>query len=429
MAHNRPVTTIITITGTEPPNLHGHAMTDNFQDPDFLRAHIDHTMRFYHPRAIDPSGGFFHFFTDDGTVYDRTTRHLVSSTRFVFNYAMAWRHTGNPAYREAMLHGLAFLRDAHRDAGTGGYAWQLSWDGHRRTVTDGDNHCYGLAFVLLAYAQALAAGVEPARAWLAETWDLMEQRFWEPDHGLYADQASCDWRTLLPYRGQNANMHACEALLAAFEASGERRYLLRAEQLAHHVTVRQAGLAGGRIWEHYDAAWQVDWDYNRDDKSNIFRPWGYQPGHFTEWSKLLLILERHGAQLAGPADWLLPRAAALFDDALAHAWDRQHGGMAYGFAPDNSICDGDKYFWVQAESLAAAALLAVRTGAPRYWRWYDSLWAYSWQHLVDHRHGAWYRLLSADNRKYSDQKSPAGKTDYHTMGACYEVLRALGEAP
>jgi len=33
--------------------------------------------------------------------------------------------------------------------------------------------------------------------------------------------------------------------------------------------------------------------------------------------------------------------------------------------------------------------------------------------------------LTRDNRKYSDEKSPAGKTDYHTMGACYEVLNAL----
>ncbi len=28
----------------------------------------------------------------------------------------------------------------------------------------------------------------------------------------------------------------------------------------------------------------------------------------------------------------------------------------------------------------------------------------------------------------SDEKSPAGKTDYHTMGACYEVLNVLRPA-
>ena len=218
-------------------------------------------------------------------------------------------------------------------------------------------------------------------------------------------------------------MHACEAMLAAFEATGETRFLDRAETLALAITQRQAALAGGLIWEHYRADWSPDWDYNRDDRTNIFRPWGFQPGHLAEWAKLLLILERHR-----PADWLLPRARELFDAAMATAWDGKHGGLHYGFAPDGSICDADKYFWVQAESLAAAALLALRTAgddASRYWGDYDRLWDYAWRHFVDHEHGAWYRILGSDNRKLSDEKSPAGKTDYHTMGACHEVLDAL----
>lgn len=48
--------------------------------------------------------------------------------------------------------------------------------------------------------------------------------------------------------------------------------------------------------------------------------------------------------------------------------------------------------------------------------------------MIDHRYGAWFRILSRDNRKYDNMKSPLGKTDYHTMGACYEVLRTLPDA-
>jgi hypothetical protein len=65
------------------------------------------------------------------------------------------------------------------------------------------------------------------------------------------------------------------------------------------------------------------------------------------------------------------------------------------------------------------------TGEARYWTWYDKIWGYSWEHFVDHQHGAWYRILGADNSKLTDEKSPAGKVDYHTMGACYEVLNVL----
>src|SRR5579859_2302291 len=394
----------------------------DFRSRAFLLDHIRHTMAFYHPRAIDPRGGFFHFFRDDGSIYDTNTRHLVSSTRFVFNYAMAYRQFGDPAYLQATQHGLAYLRERHRNASTGGYAWLL--DGNR--IVDATNHCYGLAFVLLAYAHASMAGVAPARAWIGETFDLMERKFWSPASGLYADEAAADWSSADSYRGQNANMHACEALLAAFDATGQTRYLERAATVARNITVRQAALAGGLVWEHYHADWSVDWEYNKNDKTNIFRPWGYQPGHLTEWAKLLLILERHADRLTRP-DWLAARAIALFDIAMKSAWDNEHGGIVYGFAPDGGVCDGDKYFWVQAESLAAAALLAKRTGEEKYWQWYERIWGYSWTHFVDHDHGAWYRILTHDNRKYSDEKSPAGKTDYHTMGACYEALNAVGD--
>jgi mannose/cellobiose epimerase-like protein (N-acyl-D-glucosamine 2-epimerase family) len=395
----------------------------DFRSPAFLRRHVLDTMAFYEGRCIDASGGMFHFFRDDGSVYDRGTRHLVSSTRFVFTQAMAWRTFRQPQWLASTRHALAFLRDAHRDPATGGYAWQLRWSEGRREVIDATNHCYGLAFVLLAQAHALMAGIDEARAQIDETFTLMEAHFWEPANGLYADEATPTWQ-LDAYRGQNANMHACEAMLAAFEATGQARFLDRAQTLARSVTQRLASMAHGLIWEHYRrdqrGSWSPDWDYNRNDKSNLFRPWGFQPGHLTEWAKLLLILERHR-----PAPWLLPRAQELFAAAVSRAWDPAYGGLFYGFAPDETICDDGKYHWVQAESLAAAALLAVRTGDAMYWHWYDRLWTYCWAHFVDHERGAWYRVLARDNGKLTDEKSPAGKVDYHDMGACYEVLAAL----
>jgi len=392
--------------------------------PEALWAHMRHTLAFYAPRVKDETGGCFQFFKDDGTVYDRRTRHLVSSTRFVFNHALARRWFGGSI--DDVAHALAFVNQAHAQP-QGGYSWVLDWHDGRATVIDGTNHCYGLAFVLLANAHAAESGVPGAREGIAATFELMEQRFWEPAHGLYADEATPDWQ-VGSYRGQNANMHACEAMLAAHAATFDPRYIDRALTLATSIAQRQATLAGGLVWEHYKPDWTPDWDYNRDDKTNIFRPWGFQTGHLTEWAKLLLMLER---RLGGAAPtWLLPTARHFFDTAMQRGWDATHGGLVYGFAPDGEVCDGDKYFWVQAESLAAAAWLAVRTGDDTYWSWYNRLWAYAWQHFVDHEHGAWYRILAPDNRKLTDEKSPAGKTDYHTMGACQDVLAALGvQAP
>ena len=110
---------------------------------------------------------------------------------------------------------------------------------------------------------------------------------------------------------------------------------------------------------------------------------------------------------------------------MQHGWDQENGGLLYGYDLDGALYDGDKYFWVQAESIAAAALLAARSGEPPYRDWFERLWQYSFTHFVDHQYGAWYRILSPQNRRYDERKSYANKTDYHTFGACLEAMKVV----
>jgi mannose/cellobiose epimerase-like protein (N-acyl-D-glucosamine 2-epimerase family) len=251
-------------------------------------------------------------------------------------HELDYRRFKDPADLERPPHALAFLRNAHRSPDTGGDAWVLEWGRGPKRLADATNRCYGPAFVVLAYSHALMAGPSVARDWLDETCALMEQRFWEPQHGLYADEATAGWQ-VGSYRGRNANMHACKAMLATHDATGEARYLHRTETLAHNITVRQGALYGDLIRGHDNSDWSVAPDYNRDDKTDIFRPWDHQPDHLTEWAKFLLILERYARHPQGRSDWLLPRAHELFDAALSKAWDHQHGGIHYGFGPAESI--------------------------------------------------------------------------------------------
>lgn len=391
-------------------------MTPDFRSATFLKQHAQSILDFYLPQCVDESGGFYHHFLDDGTVYEREIRHLVSSARFVFNFALASQHFERDTYLNLTRHGLQFIETVHHNPQSDGFAWLL--EGGK--PSDDTNHCYGFAFLLLAYATALKAGIVKARAGVDQIFGLMEQYFWDNDFGLYRDEMSGDWQTLSPYRGQNANMHSCEALLAAYEATGEAIFLQRAYTVAKNITIRQAGLANGRIWEHYTPNWQIDWEYNKDNPRHRFRPWGFQPGHQTEWAKLLLILERHR-----PEAWLLPRAIELFNWTTAHSWDADNGGFYYSLHPDGWASDPDKYCWVQNEALATAALLAIGTQDATYWQWYDKIWAYCWDHFVDHDYSGWFRILTRDNKKYSNKKSPAGKVDYHAFGACIEVINAI----
>ncbi len=388
----------------------------NFYDRDFLNQHCQSILAFYDPRVDDPSGGFFHNYYDNGDVFDPGFRQLVSSTRLVVNYALAGLHFDLEEYRIRARRGLDYVEQVHWREEDGLYAWTLR-DHEPEDLTQ---QAYGYAFVLLAYSACLKAGVIKSAEPLYRTYDLLEQRFWQAEYGLYADELSADG-VLSDYRGQNSNMHLCEAMIAAYEASQDIRFLDRAKTLANNIAFRQADLTDGLIWEHYTTDFNIDWDYNKDDPKNLYRPWGFQPGHQTEWTKLLLMLHRHD-----PQPRYIERAKSLFDRAWQSSWDAEHGGLVYGFDPQGKWCDDDKYFWVQAESFAAAALLLQATGDEHYRDCFQQLWQYSWDHFVDHDYGAWFRLLYRNNRKVSNEKSAAGaKCDYHTLCACLEVLRVI----
>ncbi|MDO6713007.1 AGE family epimerase/isomerase [Aliiglaciecola sp. 2_MG-2023] len=389
----------------------------DFSQSSFLRQHIRSILDFYEPNVEDPHGGFYQNFLDDGKVYDHQTRHLVSSARFVFNYARAFLEFNDPKYLKRVNSGIEFIRNAHFNPQFKSYGWLLNVEQGKVETKDDNNHCYGFAFVMLAYSWAIKVGHSKAEEYLEETWSTMERVFWDADNLLYKDEFDGTLSKDSGYRGQNANMHTCEALIAAYHATSKQKFLDRAMILADSIVNRQAALTNGFIWEHFHRDWTVDLEYNQDDPKNLFRPWGFQPGHQTEWAKLLLMLY----QLTNKP-WLLERAQQLFTRTLAISWDEKNKGIAYGFDLQNKICDGEKYFWVQAESFAAAAYLYAHTKKQEYLHWYQKIWQYSWEHMVDHKYGAWFRILSNDNQKLENTKSPIGKTDYHTMGACYDVL-------
>ena len=257
----------------------------NFESSDFLEEHIQSTLAFYAPRAFAPDGGFYGCFLDNGDCYDPSVRQLVASCRYVFNYATSYRLNNDPQDLAWAEWGLDYLETAHKQD-NGSYAWQIE-DGK---VTDSRVMAYGHAFVLLAAASCLLAGIERAADTVNNVFDFMEQYFWDADGGAYYDERNASLDILSPYRGQNANMHMCEALLAAWQATSDVRFLDRAEQLAERFAFDLASQSEGRIWEHYDAAWNVDMNYNIDKPNDRYKPWGFQPGHQTEWAKLLLIL-------------------------------------------------------------------------------------------------------------------------------------------
>ena len=224
----------------------------NFRSRDFLLQQIEHSMRFFNPeKCMDPDGGYFHLYAEDGSVYDKDTRVLVTEARFIFSYSVAFEHLHKQEYLTAVKHGVKFLSTGPlRNKDNCAYHWVLK-DGK---PTNSKIYTYGLAQTLLAYSKAVGVGVVEAKPYLEETWDLLETHMWDAKYCLYAEEADSNW-VVDPYRSESGNLHTCEALIAAYEATKENRYLDRAVLLADNICNRQAGLTKGLVWEHFKQDW------------------------------------------------------------------------------------------------------------------------------------------------------------------------------
>ena len=401
-------------------------------DPDSFRGRLLATLRLQFPDALDPAGGFRLLGPESGEPYTADRRHLVATCRSVANFAVGAIADGPDWCVEAAEHGIAFLESAHRaDGREEGYHLVVAPDG---SPVDRTRSAYGHAFVLLAYARAAAAEVHGVAAGLDATADLLRERFHDGTGCLRSD-CGPDWTEAEPYRGQNASMHACEAYLAAYEATDDRSHLRRAERIAERITVDLAAETDGLLWEHYDADWAHDFAYNADEPRHQFRPPGYQPGHHVEWAKLCALLDRYDAaapaddeSVPGSGDWY-DRAVALFDAAVDLGWSE--GGFAYTAEADGSPIVGDRYGWALAEAIGAAAALAERATErgdeaavgrfrERHERFVDHVDAYRGPA------GLWYekRPPAGGEGDPVPPEPPGVEPDYHPASAWLESWRS-----
>jgi mannose/cellobiose epimerase-like protein (N-acyl-D-glucosamine 2-epimerase family) len=199
--------------------------------------------------------------------------------------------------------------------------------------------------------------------------------------------------------------------MAAFEATGERSYLDKAESIADLILRRRAAAADWRVPEHYREDWSVDADYRGPD---VFRPYGYTPGHALEWARLALQLWALGGR---KLEWLPDAARRLFAQAVAQGWDPKRGGLYYTLEYDGAPRVRDRLWWPVCEGIGAAHFLGSLDGDDFHEGWYRRFWDFAARRLIDRRVGGWHAQLN-------DELAPieryfAGKPDiYHALQAC-----------
>lgn len=345
----------------------------------------------------------------EGAPSATTRQELHATTRLIHIYAIASRLGFNGA-NEMVRHGLAYLNSHHLDSENGGYFWAIDAE----EIADDRKLAYGHVFVMLAAASAKLAGFVEADALFDRICETLEQRFWDDQSGLFVDEWNRDWSELSPYRGMNANMHGVEALLAAFEATGDTVFLSRAGRILEFFIGKNAAANGWRIPEHYRSDWTINRNFQGDP---MFQPAGTTPGHSFEMARLLL----HHWDLSGrPKSNAVERARKLVDQALSDAWLNE-GGLAYTLNYDGTVKNAIQLWWPITEAISALSSLIKLTRDPEYEVWYRRLWCFADTKLIDHEFGGWLPEVASLNK--SKQAMFLGKPDiYHSFQACFLPL-------
>jgi len=355
---------------------------------------------------------------DSGRLADGTTADTIVTARMTHTYALAALQ-GVPGAAPLVAHGVAALSGPLRDGAYDGWVAEAG-------ARDGRKQAYVHAFVALAASSAVVAGAAGAIALLDAAVAVIERHFWSEDEGVMRESFAADWSDEEAYCGANSNMHSLEMCMGLADVRGEPVWRARGLRIAERFVHDHARANRYRLPEHFDRDWRLLRDYHHDQPDHDLRPYGLTPGHFAEWSHLLLKLE--AALLANgetAPSWLLEDAIGLFDAAFAAGWAADEApGLVYTIDWDDKPLVTNRVHWAQAEAVTAAAALLRRTGRATYEDRYRRLWDYVDLVLVDHRGGSWHNEVDAGGRPST--RIYAGKPDlYHAYQATLSPLLPL----
>jgi mannose-6-phosphate isomerase len=360
---------------------------------------IEHALPLWSGEGWDrTNGGFIEKLDIEGKADRAALRRVRVQARQIYCFAKAAQIGWYPKGKEIALKGLDYLLSkAKSPDGRPGFVHMLAPDG---STVNFLRDAYDHAFIMLALATAYQLNNDAQiKSELEALLAFLDTDLRSP-HGGFIEGIP----TTLPRR-QNPQMHLFEAMIAAFDATGDLVYQSRAGELF-----------GLFIANLYDPRRQILTEYFEDDWSKI-EPVCVEPGHQAEWVWLLKGFERiTNCPTARHRAGLLASALRYREDATGCLLDE---GSAEGritkftrrLWPQTEIA---KAFLAQVEAGEQTAAIEARNALVRLYRYYL-------RHPVK---GGWYDQFDRDNRSLVD--SIPASSFYHILCAIAEAERVLG---
>lgn len=349
-------------------------------------------------------GGVHEALHHDGTPANLGYKRLRVLARqlYCFSHAtmLGWKCNGGSVLHHCFntLTGTGWHPD-------GGWIHLYNPDG---SVQDGQRDLYDQFFVLMALAWLWRAKKWPeAREWANRTIDFIDSQLADAKHGGYFESTHCPG-----YRRANPHMHALEAMLAWYDATGEAEFLARADTIVDLFRTRFFDKETWSVTEYFSLDWQVEPE----------RQARVEPGHHYEWIWLLLRY----SELSGDQR-VRDHCRKLYATSHAFGHIRNTDAVCDSMAPDGSDLSRSARLWPQTEALKAG-LRARTDGLPGdetlFIRMLDVIFN---RYLNAPVAGGWYDRLDDKGRVVSTNMPTS--TFYHLFCGFVEYLDFAGALP
>lgn len=380
----------------------------------------DNVLPFWLEHSLDHQhGGYFNCLDRDGSVYD-TTKHIWLQGREVWMFSKLHNATeaSNTARRGQLLAaaelGARFLRQHARRRDDGRVFFALTADGRPMQL---QRKMFSECFYVMALAEyARASGDATARTEAREVFAQVIR---------YAQDPSLVGRPVFAGNTPVSSLAVPMILLnliAELKDPGETTWAgleqWCVDRIAPHVRPEL-----GLVLETVSNEGTPMLDSSEGRLVN--------PGHAIEagWFMMEYAEKNNRHEL-------IDQSLKMIDWSLDFGWDKEFGGIYYfldakGFSPTQLEWDM-KLWWPHCETLVALLMAYRVTGDPGYWRKFETIADYTFDHFADTRFGEWFGYLNRRGEVSMRFKGGPYKGCFHVPRAlflCERELQRILSAP
>ena len=358
--------------------------------------------------------GFYGRISGEEVIDPEAPVGAIMTSRILWTFSNAFRLFRREEYKTMAMQAKSLIINNFYDVEQGGIYWSINPDG---TPLDTKKQIYAIAFCIYGLAEwNRASGDEEALELAKKLYRDIEKHSFDTCKNGYFEAFTREWGEIQDMRlsdkdaneskTMNTHLHVLEAYTGLYRVWKDGGLAAQLKNLIGIFLDRILG-ADAHLRLFFDDDWNCGYKI-------------YSYGHDIEASWLL-----HEAALVlgdeatiGKVEKEVPRIAAAAGEGFT-----AKGGMIYEKDNATGHIDGDRHWWVQAETVVGYFNLWQLTGEASGLENSIECWEFIRNNLIDRENGEWFWSIRQDGTvNRTDDKAGFWKCPYHNGRMCMEII-------